>query len=241
MAKTATKVIAGVLALAGVYFIYKYFKPEKKDKKGDTTPTPTLTPTPTPAPSKDAFPLKRGSRGAKVKELQQAIVDDGQATVVSLLGLVPTDGQFGAGTEKAVNALLGKKTIDSQADIDKIKGLKSKRAEDAVRVAQQQQAQQAITNRKYYGNLIVQGLCSDKFLYAVKPAKIYGYKMDSTKTREIERRTWTYKSGQFAAPWNSCNKIQSKTLDSQGFVIIWTIESGNNWYYSLSPYEFEVK
>jgi peptidoglycan hydrolase-like protein with peptidoglycan-binding domain len=77
---------------------------------------------------KPDFPMGIGSRGSKVKELQQAIVDDGQPNVVSLLGKNPTDGQFGTGTEKAVKALLGKTKIDSQADIDKIKGLKATRS-----------------------------------------------------------------------------------------------------------------
>lgn len=232
--------------LIGGFIVYKTLRPQKPKPSDIPTPTPVpsgggggYTPSPTPSPKPD-FPIGIGSRGAKVKELQQAIVDDGQANIVSLLGSNPTDGKFGTGTEKAVKALLGKTKVDSQADIDNIKKLK------AQRISQQQQTQQLAqgdATRKYYGKLIVDGLCvSGKELYSVNPAgKIFGYKYDSTKTRQIESKSWTYKVGERAKPWNYCSNIKSKTMDSSGFVEIWTLESGNNWKYRFTPYDFEVK
>jgi hypothetical protein len=117
MAKTATKVIAGVLAAAGVYFIYKYFKPEKKkDKPQDNTQTTTTTTTtPTPTPSKDAFPLQRGSKGKVVKELQTLLLKIDSKS----LPKYGADGDFGSETEKAVEKLLGKKFVEKY-DIDKL-------------------------------------------------------------------------------------------------------------------------
>lgn len=191
--------------------------------------------TPPPSPKPD-FPIGLGSKGAKVKELQQAIVDNGQANIVSLLGANPTDGKFGTGTEKAVKALLGKTKIDSQADIDNIKKLKAQRIAN-------QTAAQGDANRKFYGNLIVNGLCkSGKELYSVNSAgKIFKYKFDSTKTRQIESKSYTYGIGERAKPWNNCSNIKSQTLDASGFVTIWTVEGGNNYKYSFTPYDFEVK
>ena len=234
--------------LIGGFIVYKTLRPQKP--KQDTPPPPSPIPsgggTPsgggggyTPPPKAD-FPIGLGSKGAKVKELQQAIVDDGQANIVSLLGANPTDGKFGTGTEKAVKALLGKTKIDSQADIDNIKKLKAQRIANQTAA---QAATQGDANRKFYGNLIVNGLCkSGKELYSVNSAgKIFGYKFDSTKTRQIESKSWTYGKGERAKPWNYCSNIKSQTLDNAGFVEIWTVESGNNWKYRFTPYDFEVK
>lgn len=121
MAKTATKVIAGVLALAGVYLIYKYFKPEKKeDKPQNNTPTPT--PTPTTTPSKVDYPLRKGDRGNLVKELQTLLLKIDS----KILPRYGADGDFGSETEKAVEKLLGKKFVE-KSDIDKLKGEYNKR------------------------------------------------------------------------------------------------------------------
>jgi len=136
--------------LVGGFIVYRTLTKEKrlakkKAKEQGTTPqntTQTSTTsgggggggTRTTTTVKPDFPMGVGSRGAKVTELQQAIVNDGQPNVVALLGNPATDGKFGTGTEKAVKALLGKTKIDSQADIDKIKGLKATRSsqQDAV-------------------------------------------------------------------------------------------------------------
>ena len=238
--------------LIGGFIVYRTLRPKApKPPKPSDTPIPTGgggggTPsgggggyTPPPSPKPD-FPIGLGSKGAKVKELQQAIVDDGQANIVSLLGANPTDGKFGTGTEKAVKALLGKTKIDSQADIDNIKKLKAQRIANQTAA---QAATQGDANRKFYGNLIVNGLCkSGKELYSVNSAgKIFGYKFDSTKTRQIESKSWTYGKGERAKPWNYCSNIKSQTLDGSGFVEIWTVEGGNNWKYRFTPYDFEVK
>lgn len=229
--------------LIGGFIVYRTLRPQKP--KQDTPPSPPIpsgggTPsggggggyTPPPPPKAD-FPMGLGSKGEKVKELQQAIISTGDATAIGFLGRGSADGKFGTGTEKAVKQLLGKTKVDSQADIDKIKNLKAQR--DAVA--------QGDANRKFYGKLIVDGLCKNgKELYSVNSAgKIFGYKFDSTKTRQIESKSWTYGKGERAKPWNYCSNIKSQTLDNGGFVEIWTVESGNNWKYRFTPYDFEVK
>jgi hypothetical protein len=64
----------------------------------------------------DKFPLQKGSKGAKVKELQKAII----AADKSLLSQFGADGDFGVKTEAAVFKILGKKIIENQVDIEKI-------------------------------------------------------------------------------------------------------------------------
>lgn len=81
-----------------------------------------IIPTPKPDPNDndgdDNFPLKNGSRGTRVRELQTALVKNDPMSL-SVYGI---DGVFGSETEAAVMAALGKRTVDNQAEIDKIKG-----------------------------------------------------------------------------------------------------------------------
>jgi hypothetical protein len=114
MAKgNVNKIVAGALAVVGAYFVYKYFK---KPKLVDTTPATTPTPTPTPTPSTSGFPLKKGSKGRMVSSVQQWILKIDK----TLLPKYGADGAFGSETEAAVQKLLGKKTIDSNSDIDRL-------------------------------------------------------------------------------------------------------------------------
>lgn len=115
-----TKIIIGsVLLITGGYFIFKYFS-KRKPKNEPSTIDPILqsaqVPQPTPSITSSTFPLKRGSRGSKVKELQYAILKYDK----NLLPKFGADGDFGAETESAVEKLLIKKTVDSQKDIEKI-------------------------------------------------------------------------------------------------------------------------
>ena len=107
MAKgTVTKVIAGALALAGVYFIYKYFQPKKKEAAAPAEPTPTPTPLPLPI---SGFPLKKGSKGNAVKSLQQLLLKIDS----KILPKYGADGDFGSETEAALKAQTGKTTCTS--------------------------------------------------------------------------------------------------------------------------------
>lgn len=114
--------------LVGGYIVYRQLKP-KKDK-ADETPTPTPTPTPIPTtitPSggggsstfqvRDSFPLKKGSRGAKVKELQGYILKIDK----NALPRFGADGDFGNETEGALQMLFGKQVVNSQAELNEIK------------------------------------------------------------------------------------------------------------------------
>jgi peptidoglycan hydrolase-like protein with peptidoglycan-binding domain len=114
MAKgNVNKIIAGALALAGAYFVYRYFKPKKTEAPAPSSePTPTTTTT----SSTGGFPLKKGSKGTLVSSVQQWILKIDK----TLLPKYGADGDFGSETEAAVVKLLGKKTIDSNSDIDRL-------------------------------------------------------------------------------------------------------------------------
>lgn len=116
MAKNTKYIVGGLLAALGIYFIAKYFRDQKtaQPQAPATTPEPS-SPVGT-TPSRVGFPLKRGSRGGKVTELQQ-IIKKLDSTLLPRFGV---DGSFGSETEAAVVKLLGKTQIDSQADIDRL-------------------------------------------------------------------------------------------------------------------------
>ena len=115
MSKNNTpKIIAGIVAIVGVYFIYKYIRDTrkpKKDKKDDTKDDGTST-IPT-----SIYPIKKGSKGNKVKELQKLLLQIDPTS----LPKYGADGDFGSETEAALDKILGKKSIDSADDLIKLK------------------------------------------------------------------------------------------------------------------------
>ena len=124
MNKNAKNVIAGIMLLTGAYFVYRYFKGGKKDSQPNKPLELSDFSTPSSPSMPSAFPLKKGSKGAKVLELQKAIMSINP----KLLPKFGADGDFGSETELAVSRMLGKKTIDSQADIETIKKGKTSKA-----------------------------------------------------------------------------------------------------------------
>jgi hypothetical protein len=115
--------------LVGGFLIYKKLNPKKKE---GTTPPPPPQPTiPTTKPEvknpiinvRNEFPLKKGSRGAKVKELQGYILKKDPKALPKF----GADGDFGNETEGAMQKLfpkytfLGKISVNNQAELDEIK------------------------------------------------------------------------------------------------------------------------
>jgi hypothetical protein len=85
-------------------------------KPTDTTPKekPKETTTTT---SSVGFPIKKGSKGAKVKELQNLILrKDPKA-----LPRFGADGDFGSETEGALKRLFSKTSVENQAELDAIR------------------------------------------------------------------------------------------------------------------------
>ena len=77
----------------------------------------------TPTPTTEKFPLKKGSKGELVKQLQLALG-------VDKLPRFGADGDFGTETLNALKAATGKTQVDSQAEIDAI----AKKKDDAYRL-----------------------------------------------------------------------------------------------------------
>lgn len=120
MNKNTRNVIGGILLIAGAYFVYRYFKTSKQSQSEPQVPDFTSIPQAPITPK--TFPLKKGSKGEKVTELQSVIMRINP----NLLPKFGVDGDFGSETEAAVVKLLGKKTIDNQSDIEAIRNQKSK-------------------------------------------------------------------------------------------------------------------
>ena len=214
--------------VVGGYIVYrKLRKDDKPEMGGDdmNTPPPSPTPTPKPAPTpKPDFPMGVGSRGAKVKELQQAIIDNASADVVKLLGKSGADGIFGTGTEKAVKAVLGKTTVANQADIDRIKAMKS--------AAQTSQTRLALARKQV--ELFKAGKGD---FYAINPIQVASGEVTSDG-RDIKRIITVYQTGQKLP----ISKYASFEISSQGFI---RAEKGISDtrlnFYEWSPIATEIK
>ena len=66
------------------------------------------------------FPIQKGNKGAKVKEIQRLLI----AINPNALPKYGVDGDFGSETEAAVFKYLNKKSVDNQEDITNLNGIK---------------------------------------------------------------------------------------------------------------------
>lgn len=133
------------------------------------------------------FPLKRGSGGSKVKELQDAILIFDK----NILPKYGADKDFGTETEDAVKAILGKKTVDSQDDIDKIITLASKNKSDMAAATANTAAS---TQRLLLAEKLLKMKNSNKYLdfYAIQDTPVLEYDLTSDG-RQVNEKTFTYK------------------------------------------------
>ena len=121
MTKNNTKIIAGIVGAVGIYFILKYYMDKKKgEPKVEEPKKPSAVSAPT---VKDVFPLKKGSKGAMVSQVQSLLLKIDK----NLLPKFGADGDFGSETEGAIVKVLGKKTVDGQADIDRLNVIYNKK------------------------------------------------------------------------------------------------------------------
>lgn len=109
MKKYKKFIIPSLILVGGLLFI---FKDKLFKKKQDDLDINNDEPTPKPT-----FPLAKGSKGSKVKELQKAILSCSSY----YLPKYGADGDFGSETESALVQITGKKIVDSQAELDSIK------------------------------------------------------------------------------------------------------------------------
>jgi hypothetical protein len=188
-------------------------------KKATAQPKIDVTPTPDsggssggggdtkPPTKRDNFPLKKGSKGDKVIELQKAINNNSSAN------LVP-DGDFGNKTEKALLDLTYKKTVDSQAELDRI-GKSKERKELAQKMVAKINENPTINHFR-----------------ALEPAAFTEIKFTSDGLRELPREAFSVKAGFRIYPQNS----KSIQVSNDGFITI----VYNDKKQVFSPYPFEV-
>ena len=223
MSKTIKAVFGGMVLLAGGYLVYKYLANKKKgipQPIGDTTPNNAVSISNNgtyvvPEISK-YFPLKKGSSGQKVIELQTAI----RKANPNLLAKYGIDGKFGSETQAAVQSLLGKKTVDSQDDIDKILAM-SGQATGNARAALARTLIDAFNNSPFLS----------KDFYATTTTNVEHWTVN--QSHYIMSSVDTLHSGEKLG----INAQSSLTMNSAGFIIA---SYGNN-YVSFSPYAFELK
>ena len=107
--KTLFWTLGGVATIVGGYFIYKRitqpveFIGEKPKSNGSKPPKTTTTTTTTTTTSNSGLPLKRGSKGEKVKQVQRFLISNGYD--LGTFGVLKdgVDGDFGSKTEQAVS------------------------------------------------------------------------------------------------------------------------------------------
>ena len=140
----------GAIAIGGYLVIRNLLG--KSSSAAAVSTAPTL---PTQITSQD-FPIKKGSKGDKVKEIQQILVSI-DANALPKYGI---DGDFGSETESALFKYLNKKSVDKQDDILTLNGLKD--------AAQGQNLQNSVNSTRIaIGNQIIQDWkSSGKSLYA---------------------------------------------------------------------------
>lgn len=180
----------------------------------------------TPEVSKE-FPLKKGSKGSKVKELQEAILTVNK----QLLPKFGADGDYGSETQSAVKTLLNKTTVDSQDDIAKILAI-SKNAEAAVKNAQ------IIDERTRLGNKLVSAFNADK-----KNMRFFVFSKTSIAKANLSAQgtvgspvTVVGSVGSFIDTSSNANATVQL---SNGWIVIEDKYKGK--WYRISPYAFEVK
>ena len=106
--KTLFWTLGGVATIVGGYFIYKRITQPvefigEKPKSNGSKPPKTTTTTTTTTTSNSGLPLKRGSKGEKVKQVQRFLISNGYD--LGTFGVLKdgVDGDFGSKTEQAVS------------------------------------------------------------------------------------------------------------------------------------------
>ena len=234
-------VIFGVPAIIGLYFVYKaIYKPKGQDappnydpnNNGNVDPKPNGGATPSVAKN---FPLRKGSKGGKVIELQRAMLgyDD------NILGSYRDDGDFGSTTEKALQTILGKKTADSQDDIDAIiNKTATKKVDDKAK----NDKKVSDDSRLNLANKLIAEYRKDpssKDFSAIVDTVVYeGVRTSDGRLKDAKNLKYR-KNEKIPLSRQATVRTATTTGGLVGFIS--ADDPYNNKYYSFSPYAFEVK
>jgi hypothetical protein len=186
--------------------------------------TPTL---PTQITSQD-FPIKKGSKADKVKEIQQILVGI-DANALPKYGV---DGDFGSETEAALFKYLNKRSVDNQDDIITLNGLKD--------AAQGQNLQPSVNSTRIaIGNQVIQDLkSSGKSLYAKEFVDVITGGLDFSG-RETNPTSKTILTNALIV---NGFEIKNISILPSGFLKITTSSGGlNGGFIKVSPFGVIVK
>lgn len=233
-------IIIGIPVLIGGFFLYKYIKGNRKgedappnyDKSNDGNTEEEKTSggkSSTKSASTKYFPLKKGSKGAKVKELQQAILKYDS----TLLPKFKDDSDFGSETLSAVTKILGKTTVDSQEDIDTIirKANEIKKNQETAKAVATANSNRSSLAQKLIS--LAKGRGGSVDFYALHTTQLVPFTI-TTDGRQIRQNTKTLVKGDRV-------RIDSDTtykIDSNGNIQAYI---DKDLMKSFSPYAFEVK
>ena len=212
----------GAIAIGGYLVIRNLLG--KSSSAAAVSTAPTL---PTQITSQD-FPIKKGSKGDKVKEIQQILVSI-DANALPKYGI---DGDFGSETESALFKYLNKKSVDKQDDILTLNGLKD--------AAQGQNLQNSVNSTRIaIGNQIIQDWkSSGKSLYAKDLVDVItgGLGFSGQETNPTNKKVVTN-----ALIVNGF-EIKSISVLPSGYLKIVTSTGGiNGGFIKVSPFAVVVK
>ena len=212
----------GAIAIGGYLVIRNLLG--KSSSAAAVSTAPTL---PTQITSQD-FPIKKGSKGDKVKEIQQILVSI-DANALPKYGI---DGDFGSETESALFKYLNKKSVDKQDDILTLNGLKD--------AAQGQNLQNSVNSTRIaIGNQIIQDWkSSGKSLYAKDLVDVItgGLGFSGQETNPTNKKVVTN-----ALIVNGF-EIKSISVLPSGYLKIITSSGGiNGGFIKVSPFAVVVK
>lgn len=122
----------GVLGLGGyvVYLAVKEYTKNRALKQGDLLPpspdgnggssvSPSVLPKGNNSNANDSFPLKKGSRGTRVRAIQHALLQKGGTAAMHIRTTGGADGIFGNGTQAALTAA-GFSTVVSESEYHRL-------------------------------------------------------------------------------------------------------------------------
>lgn len=225
--KVLPYIIFGVPALIAVYLIYRSLRGKGKDapvtlpKEDDAKTEPSGNTGIKPTVAK-YFPLQKGSKGAKVTELQEALLALGKD-----LGTRGTDGDFGSKTEGALVSVTGKTSVSNQQELDDIKA-KKKTADKEKEISDSRKRRIVLANK------LLDALSLNKNLdfYAINPTAF----TQSTVTsdgREYGAKNVVFKIGDKIDTGGYTKEL----VTNDGFIKLYR----GNQVFLFSPYAFELK
>lgn len=229
-------IIFGIPAAIAVYMIVKSLGGKKgKDAPEKLSPQENSSLETTSGGTRPSiakyFPLRKGSKGAKVTELQNALLSFDK----NLLPKFGADGDFGSETESAVLKLLNKKTVDSQEDIEKINQLR-KSVESAAQTQATNNSRIALADKL----ISIFNSKRNAEVKTITPTLITKYKITTDGRELVDKSFDPYPSGKSLGLNNSGVSKKSVQRNSIGGLRFYFTVDNVNYYLSVSPFAIEI-